>query len=73
MTNSGANASDKKKKKQKAKIACKAFQKICRTDLGVPRIGKDVYPAATQLSRAFFERAALDIAEDLKKTGHRTI
>ena len=56
-----------------AKIANKAFQKMCRSDLGVPRIGKDVYPAATKLARAFFRRVAIDIWEDLQRTGHRTI
>jgi hypothetical protein len=57
----------------RAKIANKAFQKICRSDLGVPRIGKDVYPETTKLARAFFSLVAHDIDADLKLTGHRTI
>ena len=61
------------KSPNRARIANKAFQKICRSDLGVPRIGKDVYPAATKLARAFFERVAIDIFADLNRTSHRTI
>jgi hypothetical protein len=63
----------KKNEDAKAKIANKAFQKICRSDLGVPRIGKDVYPETTKLTRAFFRLVAHDIDADLKLTGHRTI
>lgn len=75
MGKSGGGSASKKDADAggRARIANKAFQKICRSDLGVPRIGKDVYPAATKLARAFFERVAVDIYKDLHRTGHRTI